>query len=160
MNRQLTPTELKTLATEGANRINTIVQERIDKILKSKEYLNFEKDFARTTLGQNFSCLIALAKDVDKAITVEKPDKYYSRVQRDIESTQCSFLSWYKSSKFPMPSINALVPEGFENMKGWRTTSVQEYLCHQLSIAQLTKGSKEITELLDKLVKELVLKIK
>jgi hypothetical protein len=146
--------------TEGANRIHQVLKEKQDAITNSPKYIHFENEFVKSTLGQNFACLSALAKDIDKEMLGKKYDLRYCKLQEHVEERKKNYLAWLKLKIFPTPSDDFLIPAGFLNSKGWYSTSIQEYLYHQLSIVQLTKGSKEITELLDKLVKELVAKIK
>lgn len=156
---KLTPTELKVLATEAQNRIVSAVNARNEEIKEQKEYINFERDFKQSVVGQQFVDLINSAMWVDK---IMDDAKFKSGRSNDLENITKSKMEAYcrflKNKAYPLLDVNTIKLPPQQSL-GWKyEVTLYDHFLHELQLKQLTTNA-DLMKLLEEMVTDFIKKI-
>ena len=164
MAKKLTPTELKVLATEGANRLSEFCAEKTIKIKNRKEYKDIEDNFDLSPIGETINQirnLVSWLYDATQKSGVEIKNvtpvfSEYSRdsIFRELKDVKTRMISNMRNQLFPIP--NHTIPVKTINRWGESTydESFYDYILHRLSFNQLTSDNN-LSEILDNLINEI-----
>jgi hypothetical protein len=168
MSKELTPTQVKTLATEAYSRVLKAIDDHNDAIVKSDAYVNYEKDFDHTVLGISLSKMAMIAESVDFIMRDRGFDTNSTRYSNSsigsaveaIKRLKTEYLERLKKKDFVLLEDSALIPKKFApNGYRFSSCSLYNYILHKLQMAALSKNA-DLSAILDSIVTELITQIK
>ena len=157
---KLTPTELKVLALEAENRVTAALSKKNEEIKNRKEYVEFELNFRKSTVGGMFVELLGIATACDKIMDNDKfqQDRYSKDLEDHAKQKMDSYCAFLKHKAYPLVTLNDVSPKTTDQWGTERTQNLYDHFLHELSLKQLTSDA-DLAKLLEDLVSEFIKKI-